>query len=186
MHIYIIKCFKNKKIYVGSSADVNRRLRGHLSNLKSNIHENVILQRAFNKYGEDAFSFEILETCLSHEDMLSREQYWINTFSATKDKDGYNMRPVSGSNLGFKHTPEAKEKIRQARLNKKHTPETKAKIAAKNAGNKNAKGAKYTDAQRQQCRLNRLGKKHKEETKLLMSIKMKKHRQLEREGKFGN
>lgn len=49
--------------YIGQSSDVLRRFGNHKSNLRHNNHENKHLQRAFNKYGEDAFVFQILEIC---------------------------------------------------------------------------------------------------------------------------
>lgn len=41
------------KRYIGSSINVERRLKEHLRNLKRNNHHNMYLQAAYNKY-EDA------------------------------------------------------------------------------------------------------------------------------------
>lgn len=40
----------NNKRYIGSSINVERRLKEHLRNLKKNTHCNVHLQSAYNKY----------------------------------------------------------------------------------------------------------------------------------------
>lgn len=51
---------------------------------------------------------------------------------------------------GTKHTPEAIEKIRQARLGKKHADDTRVKIMYKMRGNKNAR--RVPDAVKQRSR----------------------------------
>lgn len=49
------------KYYIGSTdITFNRRKNLHLSRLRRNKHHSPYLQNAFNKYGEDAFVFEIL------------------------------------------------------------------------------------------------------------------------------
>lgn len=68
--IYRIKNLENGKCYYGSSKDIKKRWRTHKNQLKSNTHHNSILQRAWGKYGENSFLFEIVELCdesLLHE-----------------------------------------------------------------------------------------------------------------------
>lgn len=50
----------NNKRYIGSSINVERRLKEHLRNLKKNTHCNVHLQSAYNKY-KDVLQFQFLE-----------------------------------------------------------------------------------------------------------------------------
>lgn len=47
----------NNKRYIGSSINVERRLKEHLRNLKKNTHCNVHLQSAYNKY-KDVLQFQ--------------------------------------------------------------------------------------------------------------------------------
>lgn len=47
--------------YIGQSHDIESRWRSHLSHLKNNSHDNTHLQNSFNKCGEFAFKFEVLE-----------------------------------------------------------------------------------------------------------------------------
>ena len=56
----IIKSINNK-YYIGSSININKRLTQHKSELKRNIHHCIYLQRAYNKYGKQCFTFEIEE-----------------------------------------------------------------------------------------------------------------------------
>lgn len=59
-------------------------------------------------------------------------------------KPAYNLAPVAGSPLGYKHTDEAKENMRKAQLGNKHSTETKAKMSEARKGNQNAAGQKHT------------------------------------------
>lgn len=72
----IINSINNKK-YIGSSKDLQQRLTSHKTKLKSNKHNNKILQNSVNKYGLENFYYSILEFC-SIEELLIREQYYIN------------------------------------------------------------------------------------------------------------
>lgn len=98
--IYKITCIANSRIYIGSAKDFKIRWNRHLRDLKSNKHANVHLQRSYEKYGVDSFIFEIIELC-SNEDLLIREQYYLDTlkpyefgFNVGKDASG-------GDNITF-------------------------------------------------------------------------------------
>lgn len=108
--IYQIRNIVNGKVYVGSSVNLRKRKNGHLSTLRNNKHSSTHLQRAFNRYGEDAFVFEVLEIC-DVDEIEERETYWILTKSANNHDFGYNSRFYVESNLGFRHTEESKRKI---------------------------------------------------------------------------
>ena len=108
--IYRIINSSNGKCYVGSSIDINRRRLEHFSALSHNRHVNNHLQNAYNKYGKDSFIFEVIEnleiTDNIKEDLLEREQFWIDNL-----RPEYNILLVAGSNLGYHHTEETKQKI---------------------------------------------------------------------------
>ena len=66
--IYTILNKINGHRYIGQSKNVRTRLWQHKSLLKNNRHtyktgELSLLQKAWNKYGEDAFEFKIIEFC---------------------------------------------------------------------------------------------------------------------------
>lgn len=75
--IYQIRNIINNDSYIGSAKDINRRWQRHKSALKHDHHENTHLQRAWNKYGDKNFMFEILEECL-YENLLNREQKYLD------------------------------------------------------------------------------------------------------------
>lgn len=93
--IYKITNLINKKCYIGQTNNITRRFQEH-KNMKSiyNEEKTKILYQAFNKYGLENFSFEIIEEEL--ENYNEREKYWINFYhSYIKDPQawGYNMTP---------------------------------------------------------------------------------------------
>lgn len=76
--VYFIECISTRKMYIGSSVNLITRLECHRSELRGNYHGNRYLQRAFNKYGENNFIIGILEKVDKAEELLNREQYYIN------------------------------------------------------------------------------------------------------------
>jgi group I intron endonuclease len=96
--IYIIKNTVNNKVYIGKSINIKNRIYNHKSALKSNRHYNTYLQNSYNKYGKDAFIFEVLEKCL--EECLSiQEGIWINIFQSHIPNYGYNIEYVNEQGL---------------------------------------------------------------------------------------
>jgi len=72
--IYRIRNLLNNKCYYGSAKNIKIRWTKHKSQLKHNRHENIILQRAWDKYGKDNFIFEICEEI----DLLLIEQKYLD------------------------------------------------------------------------------------------------------------
>lgn len=86
-YIYKITNTENGKCYIGKTEfDPEKRFREHIQDSKKERNENRPLYRAFNKYGIDKFSFEILEETDSPEE---REQILIKEFNSY-GKTGYN------------------------------------------------------------------------------------------------
>jgi phenylalanyl-tRNA synthetase alpha chain len=83
--VYSITNIKNKKRYIGSAVNIERRWMQHRSELRGGYHRSRYLQRAWKKYGEDAFRFEILATC-DPDDLIAQEQFFI------KDEPGMVLR----------------------------------------------------------------------------------------------
>ena len=87
--IYKIYNRVNNKIYVGSSNDISRRWCHHRTLLKRNKHHNIYLQRAYNKYGIDAFEYSIILKC-SQQTLLEQEKNTI-IYLDTLAPNGYNI-----------------------------------------------------------------------------------------------
>ncbi len=159
--IYKITCTANKRIYIGSAVNLQSRKGQHFSALRQNKHHNPILQNAWNKYGSDAFTFEVLEYVLPMS-LTAREQYWFNREKPFGRK-GFNVDREAGSRLGNKHTPETIEKLSLSHMGKKQAPETIEKRIAPLRGKKRSPEA--IESMRQA----RLGKKMSPESKKRMS-----------------
>jgi len=69
-----------------------------------------IIDRALLKYGYSNFMFEILEYC-TRDNVLEREQYYIDLL-----KPIYNIVKIAGSTLGYKHSNETKEKMKNLNI----------------------------------------------------------------------
>ena len=79
--VYKIINIITNKYYIGSSNNIEDRLKTHFRELKNNRHPNKHLQSSYNKYGKDNFSTSILEEC---DNIIEREQFYI-------DNSNWNM-----------------------------------------------------------------------------------------------
>lgn len=125
--------------YIGSSINVKSRLANHKRDLERQKHCNAHLQASFNKYGVDAFTFEILE---QYEDSMTVEfvrgkeqelldgiQDWSTVFNIDKSvlfvdtsrklSDHYKGRQAW--NKGIPRTDECKKKISESQKGIKQT-----------------------------------------------------------------
>lgn len=113
--IYIIHCSKSSKVYIGSAINLENRKKKHFATLLLKQHNNK-LQNAFNKYGESAFTFEILEYVKDKSKLIEREQYYLDTllFASEKndrfDKLSFNVHRKVDSALGVKMREDSKRK----------------------------------------------------------------------------
>lgn len=76
--IYKIRNVINDKFYVGSTVDSRKRFWAHRKALRLGNHDCIYLQRAWDKYGEDCFKFEIVEQLNSKEELYPAEQKWLD------------------------------------------------------------------------------------------------------------
>jgi len=103
--IYTIVNEVNGKSYIGSACSFRKRWATHRSDLKKGTHHSTYLQRAWNKYGEENFYFGVLEPVENKEDLVAREQFWLDTL-----KPEYNISPTAGSSLGARQSEETIQK----------------------------------------------------------------------------
>lgn len=138
--IYCIENKINGKKYIGQSADLGIRERWHFRILKNGNHVNLHLQRAYNKYGKDAFEFKII--LYAEPDELTRyEQKLVDKY---KPEELYNIcLECVKSTLGIKLSKETRERISLAKTGissgmkgKRHSAETRRKISLAQFGKK--------------------------------------------------
>lgn len=174
--VYIIKNLITSKFYIGSAVDMRRRLNYHRWTLKRGDCCNIHLQRAWDKYGENSFSFEKFLSC-KREDLIFFEQLTIDA-SITRygRKNVYNSSLTAGSTLGKFHSEETKKKIglksKGRWTGKHHTEETKEKIRLGNIGVN--QGKIHSEESRKKMSENRKGKKFSEEHKKNLAESIKK------------
>lgn len=96
--IYQIKNIINNKSYIGQSTDINKRIAKHKTSLRQNKHDNLYLQNAYNKYGEDNFVFNILCKCDFNE-LDDKEIFYIKQYDSYNN--GYNLTQGGDYNPNF-------------------------------------------------------------------------------------
>ena len=150
--IYRILNKQTNIVYIGKSANINRRFTDHKKLLKCDKHYNDYLQKSYNKHGENIFGFEILEEC-DRKDLSIKEQSWIDKFYPNVyNVKKYVLSEANENNnfFGKKHTEEAKKKMSQAKKNKyfgvnnpnygkKQTNETRTKMSINRSDKLNEK-----------------------------------------------
>ncbi|MEY4908997.1 MAG: Xanthomonas virus [Pseudomonadota bacterium] len=95
------------RVYIGHAGKgVSKRLGLHRAALRKNRHHTSKLQNAYNKYGETAFVWALVEEMPATADALvSAEQWWMDCVGADLL---FNTAPAAGSRLGCKHTDESR------------------------------------------------------------------------------
>lgn len=146
--VYSIVCIPNGYMYIGSSINIASRWRHHRASLNRGDHKNIFLQRAWNKYGQKAFGFTILEICQS-DNRVSRELYWMKKLNPI-----FNLSVVDPKKDRFTWSKETRQRMSESAkghhngIGVKRSGETRKKLSAVLIGNQNAKGHKHTDEER--------------------------------------
>lgn len=139
--IYKIINVRNGKFYVGSAVNFAKRKAKHKWRLKRGDHSNKHLQAAWNKHGEKAFVFAIVQEVPEGEDLLEMENRWLHEHvgreycyniaaDATSPGTGKSgpLNPMYGKR--FNHTKETKEKISKTSKGRPMSEAAKEKIRA--------------------------------------------------------
>jgi group I intron endonuclease len=129
----------NKKFYIGSTSTMgfDKRWKKHILDLNKNKHHSFYLQKSWNKYGPNNFSFEIIEECIP-EKCIIREQYYLDSL-----KPEYNICQIAGSTFGIKYKL---KKIRRGEDNPfygKHHTEKIKNILRKKCPNRGKENGMY-------------------------------------------
>ena len=150
--IYRILNTATGKAYYGSSACLRNRWRRHLLDLRKGQHHSRHLQRAWNKYGEAAFVFEVL-VHTAEEHLFALEQVFLNmhpkSYNAFRDAKGprghkfsaETCRRMGESRRGKPRGPMSEEQrqlLREIHTGMGHTLESRKKMSASRMGMKRA------------------------------------------------
>lgn len=164
--IYAIENAINGKRYYGSAVNLRMRKSQHWTLLSLNKHYNQHLQRAWNKYGEDSFSFVVIEL-VEKEFLLSSEQKYIDLNSG-----GYNISPTANSRLGVKVSEESRQRMSLSRIGKKRSIESRLKQSESMRGK--PKAWRPSQETRDIWSRQRTGRKASAETRLALSASLRK------------
>jgi group I intron endonuclease len=158
--------------YIGSSKDIYKRWSSHKNGLYKNKHINIILQRAWNKYGSENFNFEIIEKCEPNF-LLEKEQFYLN------DKPIYNIGKNSSGGDNLSNNPNRDEIISKIKKSIRYkydnmSDDEKIKLYKNRKGDENSNyGNIWSDEMRKEASIRvteyfkthdnyKLGKTHKE------------------------
>ena len=148
MHIYKITNLINGKVYIGQTMQKNpkRRWYEHCAEVKGS--RNSHLYNSMRLHGVENFSWEVIDTAKTLEQLNDKERFWLEHYRALTEC--YNVREA-GSNR--RHSPESIERMREAQRaaharrrahgteggwtrsdggamkGKEHSPETKKKMS---------------------------------------------------------
>lgn len=173
--IYEIKNKINGDRYIGSSNDIDKRLKEHKRELLIGNHFNPRLQKAWNKYGFDAFELCLFLACETSM-LLIEEQKLLNK------KPEYNItKHAEAFFTGHNHSEKSKQKIsigmkgKKNSLGYKHPTEDYETRRGKSPWNKGKTGI-YSEETRKKISQSLSGKTQSKETILKRSISLQGHR----------
>lgn len=175
--VYRIKCLINGYFYVGSSCNMEKRIKTHLRSLQRQCHHNIFLQRVFNKYGRESFTVRFKETD-GIEAARKLEQKYLDLYSGLKRCMNIGISASGGDNLTLNPnrkniikrmiksvrrrvdsmTPEERKSVygRSGKQNpmygKTHTKEAREIISKRNKNNTYAVGAVRSEETKQLLR----------------------------------
>lgn len=90
--VYLIENSVTGRKYVGSSSNIDRRIKTHKQHLQKGCHNNRKLQKDHDMYGIESFKFIILEKDVAHDLLTAYEKYWIYKHDAIVKYKGYNIK----------------------------------------------------------------------------------------------
>lgn len=113
-----IYCISNDYFfYIGQSVDIYKRWTAHKSKLRKGNHENIIMQRVYNKYPKQ-FSYEVIIECSEEEltfmenkireefSLLYQDKQCMNIASCYQTWSEYSRKKASQSHSGKRYSEE--------------------------------------------------------------------------------
>lgn len=104
MGVYRISNTLTGNFYIGSSSDMLQRWVQHKASLRRGDHHNFRLQEDWDKWGLDVFTHTILEESESVNDLLDREQYYMDSltpyYNVSKTSTFRNNSVTHGDTVG--------------------------------------------------------------------------------------
>ena len=159
--IYLIRNTLNGKCYIGKTTKdaIRIRIRDHIGGYGS-----LLIARAVEKHGKDAFTFEILHDGIINELLDTYEIEAIKRYNTFNRDNGYNLthggdgvmptedtrKKMSDAHKGKKLTLEHRRKIGEAGKGRRNSEETLQKMSEAQKGNKNHAFGKHPSKESRQ------------------------------------
>ncbi len=147
--VYEIRNVANGNKYIGSSVNINKRFKEHIRDLRSNRHHSIRLQRAWNKYREGSFVFEILkevsipelkkEEQILLDECINKNMFYNMTFDSTAPSRGRKFSKKERNRMSetakkLMSNPEYKKRVMEASKIARDNPEVRKKISDAHKG----------------------------------------------------
>jgi group I intron endonuclease len=168
------------KYYIGYSCNIKQRWQKHKSTLRGGCHRNIRMQRAYEKYGSECFTYEILQVCETEEEAKNVELSYLEDLTIRDKLYNLHYNSSGGDTLTFH--PDREQIIKKSAINQKKriselTPEEYKRRFCTKTGEKNGMyGRTHTDeVKRLFSEMHKgntycLGKKASQETKDKLSV----------------
>ena len=169
--VYSITNTNTGMLYIGSSVNVNARISRHKCMLKKGNHHCLHLQRAWDKYTEKSFSFDIVEVVDTEDKCRELEELIL---SEVFDKL-YNIKSTAlgcaSGELNPMKRPEVAKKVSDARLGIKFTDEHKKNMSKARLGVPSGRlGMSFPDEWKRKLSEAKIGKPSNRKDKLASDI----------------
>ncbi len=177
--VYKITCLSSGKYYIGYSKEINKRCQRHKTLIRTNQHGNILLQRAYDKYGCEDFTFETLHTCSTIDEAKALELQYLEDINIRPFLYNMHYNNSGGDTLTYHpNRTEIIEKITKTiiELNNNMTKEEKQQKYGQNGEKNGMYGRTHTDEVKKRssemhkgntyCK----GKKASDETRQKLSI----------------
>ena len=125
--VYQIVNSVSNRIYIGETMRGEFRWKQHLCNLKGNRHPNCKLQEDYDKFGEEAFSWSIIQEYPKNKDVLLLEEIRTIDRFLREGKELYNLMltidqlkllmDIGGDGCDINHRTITKEALAKAKTN---------------------------------------------------------------------
>jgi group I intron endonuclease len=106
--IYAIINKINNKIYVGSTINFKKRWIKHKTELRNKKHHSKHLENAWHAHGEENFQFKVLEEVENIQDLINKEQYYLDFYKSYREENGYNICEFAETVRGVRRSEEEK------------------------------------------------------------------------------
>ena len=111
--VYKITNTISGRYYIGYSTNIEKRFITHKSKLKTQTHDNIFMQRAYNCDGEDCFTFDIIHIYDTKEDAMEKELEYLSDLSIRSEL--YNLHYNNSGGDMLTHHPYKDDIVKRIR-----------------------------------------------------------------------